>query len=431
MNCHISLILLILSVVLIPEVRAQDRIPAEAVVKWNQSVLEIAEKEDGFLTLKGLRTTVMMHVAMHDALNSVDPEYAMYSSGASVSGANGFVALNQAAFRVASDQYPDKNEAFRELRDAFISSTKQTEGYAAGMQLGDAVADRIMQTREADGWNTEADYQWHPMAPGVYAEFNEHSGTPEGFIFGAGWGEAKPFALDSNDLFVSPPPPDIHSPAYTRAFDEVKKLGAFQSEARTDDQTHLALWWKDFVENSHNRLARHLVSKEQLGLAEAARLFALLNMSVYDAYVSSFYNKFLYNHWRPYTAIRWAANDENPDTKEDASWTNTHQHTYAFPSYPSAHGTACSAANTVLASVFGDAYSYTMKTKEVDKAGPFSGKIKMDPPVRSFLNFHEAALECAFSRVYLGIHFSYDSLEGVDLGRNVGRHVVEKYLTAR
>ncbi|MBX2820571.1 MAG: hypothetical protein KTR29_12840, partial [Rhodothermaceae bacterium] len=69
MNCHISLILLILSVVLSPEVRAQDRFPAEAVVKWNQSVLEIAEKEDGFLTLKGLRTTVMMHVAMHDALN--------------------------------------------------------------------------------------------------------------------------------------------------------------------------------------------------------------------------------------------------------------------------------------------------------------------------------------------------------------------------
>ena len=72
-------------------------------------------------------------------------------------------------------------------------------------------------------------------------------------------------------------------------------------------------------------------------------------MSIFDAYVDVFDNKFHYNHWRPYTAIRWAANDGNPDTEPDPEWTNTHRHTYAFPSYPSAHGTACAAAMTVLA----------------------------------------------------------------------------------
>ncbi len=113
------------------------------------------------------------------------------------------------------------------------------------------------------------------MAPGVYAEFNEHSGTPEGFIFGVGWAEAQPFMLNKQDQFRSPPSPEITSPEYTEAFNEVKAFGRFDSDVRTADQTHLAMWWKDFVENSHNRLARELVIKENLNLWEAAKSFCI------------------------------------------------------------------------------------------------------------------------------------------------------------
>ena len=197
------------------------------------------------------------------------------------------------------------------------------------------------------------------MAPGVYAEFPDHSGTPQGFVFGAGWAAARGFAMDDASDFRAPPPPAIDSEAYTRAFNEVKELGRFQSMRRTPDQAHLALWWKDFAENSHNRLARDLAALGQLDLAATLRLFALLNMAIFDAYVSSFENKFHYNHWRPYTAIRWAANDGNPDTQAEETWTNLHRHTYAFPSYPSAHGMACAAAMTAFSDVFGEDYAFT------------------------------------------------------------------------
>ena len=73
-----------------------------------------------------------------------------------------------------------------------------------------------------------------------------------------------------------------------------------------------------------------------------------------DAYIGVFDSKFFYNHWRPYTAIRWADHDGNPRTRAEPDWNNTHRHTYAFPSYPSAHGTACAAAMTVFADTFGD-----------------------------------------------------------------------------
>ena len=190
------------------------------------------------------------------------------------------------------------------------------------------------------------------------------------------------------------------------------------------------MWWKDFVENSHNRLARKLVIKENLNLWESARLFALLNMTVYDAYVNVFDNKFHYNHWRPYTAIRWAAHDQNSDTAPDTAWNNLHKHTYAFPSYPSAHGTASTAAMTVLANTLGtgNKYAFTMTTEEVDKAGPFSGKIKMDPPTRSFDSFSAAGLEASLSRVYLGIHFRYDSEEGHQLGAKIGEYACKEFM---
>jgi PAP2 superfamily len=402
--------------------------PALAIA-WNETVLRIAEAEDGLLTLKGVRTAAMMHIAMHDALSNVDGRYATYAYRHASRRADAVAAATQAAFDVTVALYPDQREGLAALRTHWLDTVPAGRSKQAGLALGAAAAAAILHARASDGWDTEAEYHWHPMAPGVYAEFHEHSMTPEGFVFGAGWAKAKGFALTRPDQFRSPPPPAIDSPEYTRAFNEVKEVGRFQSMTRTLDQTHLALWWKDFAENSHNRLARDLAAKEHLDLAAAARLFALVNMSIFDAYVSVFDNKFYYNHWRPYTAIRWAAHDGNPDTEPEETWTNTHRHTYAFPSYPSAHGAACAAAMTAFADVFGDDYAFTMRNPMVDIAGPGSGKMEMHPPTRSFARFSDAAMECALSRVYLGIHFRYDSVAGNALGRQIGDNVLEHYLT--
>jgi hypothetical protein len=69
-----------------------------------------------------------------------------------------------------------------------------------------------------------------------------------------------------------------------------------------------------------------------------------------------------------------------------------------------------------------------MRTQAVDIAGPFSGKINMEPATRSFDSFDAAAAECGLSRLYLGIHFRYDSVAGVELGDQVGRYVLANFL---
>jgi membrane-associated phospholipid phosphatase len=402
---------------------------ANVLVEWNEQVLALAYAEDGFLTLKGVRTAAMMHMAMHDSINSIRRHYASYAYHGDGTGADPTAAAAQAAYEVGVSQYPQHEKQLKTLLRRWIDYKKDDKARRS-VELGRASAQAILDARERDGWNNEAEYRWHPMGPGVYAEFAEHSGTPNGFVFGAGWASVAPFMLRRADQFRVPPPPDVSSNAYVVAFDEVREFGRFESRTRTADQTHAALWWKDFAENSHNRLARALVAKQGTDLWAAARMFALLNASIFDGYVASFDAKFRYNHWRPYTAIRWAAHDGNPRTVAEPDWTNTHRHTYAFPSYPSAHGTVCAAAMTVMADTFGAHRGFRMTTREVNTAGPMSPLMKMRPPTREFESFAAAATQCAMSRVYLGIHFRYDSTAGTALGNDVGRYAVNNFLAS-
>ncbi|MBT8313254.1 MAG: hypothetical protein KJP26_02230, partial [Maribacter sp.] len=88
----------------------------EIVKTWNEKVIDFAIAEDNLFTLKGVRTTSMMHVAMHDALNAIAPKYTSYAYNGNLPGANPIAAVAQAAYEVAVNEFPDrKNELDQEL----------------------------------------------------------------------------------------------------------------------------------------------------------------------------------------------------------------------------------------------------------------------------------------------------------------------------
>ena len=178
---------------------------------------------------------------------------------------------------------------------------------------------------------------------------------------------------------------------YAEAYNEVKSFGRVDSPVRTPDQTGYAVWWTEFTEGSLNRLARQLVAQRTIHLWRATRLFALLNMSMFDGYLANWDSKYEYNHWRPWTAIREADRDGNPATEPDSGWEPLRP-TPPFPEYVSAHAAVCGASFETLAGTFGDHVSFTMKTTT---APP-------EMPARSFRSFSAAAAECADSRVRLG-----------------------------
>jgi hypothetical protein len=76
-------------------------------------------------------------------------------------------------------------------------------------------------------------------------------------------------------------------------------------------------------------------------VSENARLFGLLNIALADAAIVSWDCKYVYNFWRPITAIQEADTDGNP--RRQTSWTALLA-TPPFPEYTSGHSTFSGAA---------------------------------------------------------------------------------------
>jgi membrane-associated phospholipid phosphatase len=216
----------------------------------------------------------------------------------------------------------------------------------------------------------------------------------------------------------------LGSKAYTTAFNEVKSLGGKKSARRTEDQTQIALFWADNAGTATppghwNEIAQTVARQRAISLAECARLFALLNMSLSDAGVLCWVIKYTHGFWRPVTAIRRAGEDGNPDTDADADWEPLLE-TPPFPAYTSGHSTFSAAGASLLANFFG--------TDRVSFATASDG---LPGVTRSFGSFWAAAEEAGMSRIYGGIHWQFDNTDGLLTGKTLGTYVFRNYLQPR
>jgi hypothetical protein len=389
------------------------RLDAGLIVAWNELAHDIAVAEDQFRTFKGQRALAMMHLAMHDALNSIRPVYERYAYAGPRTIAHPIAAAAQAAHDVLISQYPSQQARAAAELAIWINELADGQLASRGRRLGQAAAAAILAKRANDGFDFEGTYQF-VQGPGRYQT------TPpwEGFVAQPGFRLAKPF-VSARPRELSPPPP-LKSTAYFRAFQEIKDYGAANSSLRTADQTAYAIWWMEFAEGSVNRVGRQLATLRRPDLWTAARLFAHVGVALYDSYIAVWDGKYDFNHWRPYTAVRAADTDENPRTVPDASWEPLRP-TPPHPEYPSAHAAGCAASFSVLARVFGRDLAFTMETSTAPPG----------MPTRAFANFEAAAQECADSRVRLGWHFRYATDAGLDLGRRIAGVVLRHSLQER
>jgi hypothetical protein len=351
---------------------------------------------------------------MHDAINAVSPRYAPYAYDAPDPLADPLVAAAQAAHDVLASQYPGAQAKIDEELSRSLEAVKQNESTSHGTSVGQHAAQAIIAAREGDHWDSAGTYTFDSRV-GAYQT------TPpwNGFVAQPGFRFATPFGLTMASELRPPPPPALTSAAYATALDEVRRMGSATASARTADQTAYAVWWMEFAEGSVNRLARRLVIERHVPLGDAARLFALLNASLFDVYTAVWDTKYEYNHWRPYTALREAAVDGNPATSPDTAWQPLRP-TPPFPEYVSAHAAGCAAAFAMLDALLGD-QSFTLSTITAPEG----------MPTRHFDHFADAANECADSRVRLGYHFRYSTDAGLTLGRAVAHALLGRRLTPR
>ena len=63
-----------------------------------------------------------------------------------------------------------------------------------------------------------------------------------------------------------------------------------------------------------------MAAQRALDLWDSARLLALVNAAIADGFIAGFDTRYLYDLWRPVTAIRAGDTDGNDVTAADPTW---------------------------------------------------------------------------------------------------------------
>ena len=414
-HLRIRTIAVIAALLAAPAAHAQD---TAVVIEWNR-LLQTTIATPGALspTIFFTRPYPILHVAIFDAVNAVDRQYRGYASEFDAPGAQRDVAAAQAAHDVMVAMFPAQRATF----DAALAVTlgRASGDTSEGVRAGQAAAAAVLQLRADDGWSqvppaflppNVAGF-WQPTPPaGASAAFT-HYPHVAGFVVADG------------HRFLMAPPPTLASETYARDFSEVKALGAANSSVRTADQTLIARLWAVVGTTTTqpavwNNLIADLARARGLSGTDTARLYALLNMAVHDGLLTSFTGKYLYGLWRPVTAIRNADRDGNATTDVDPGWTSL----IVSPPYPTYPGNlACVGATSarILERFFGrNDIAFTVTWAAADGPGM----------TRRYNGFRELADESGRSRIYGGIHFTFDTLASFGVCTELADYVFDNTL---
>lgn len=390
---------------------------ADVVTDWNEILLD-AIRVDRTSPPVASRAMAIVHVAIYDAVNGVDPTHEAYyvESTAAADGASAEAAAVAAAHLTLSALFPMQVETFNAAATAALAEIADGAAKDAGIAWGEQVAAAILTLRTNDGSGDVVDYTPGNL-PGNWIP------TPAGFAAALlpQWPEVTPFAMTSGSQFRTGGPPALTSAEYATACNDVKAFGRAEGSSRTEDQSQIARFWVNgpgtATPPGHwNMIAQTVAEQQGNTLAENARLFALLNIALADAAIVSWDNKYTYDHWRPVTAIVMADTDGNDATEADAAWLPFIP-TPPFPEYTSGHSTFSGAAAKVLELFFG--------TDDIAFTTPGDGLPDVE---RSYTSFSQAADESGRSRIYGGIHFEYANQDGLRSGRDLGEFVSETLL---
>jgi hypothetical protein len=381
---------------------------ADVVTDWNATTNALVANDVG--NNPKLRTLAMVHVAMSDSINTVQNRYTrVVATLPAAPGASAEAAAATAARQILIQIYPEQKAR---IEDAYATSLKVIPDGPAkteAIKLGMEVAAAVQADRTSDGTNEPDTYRPHTIA-GAY--------VPTALPLWEQYARAKPWVLKSADQFRPGPPPALSSAEWARDYNEVRDLGGTKSAARTAEQTEAVIFWGSVnFGPAWQAAARELAIKKEMPLADCARLFALLNVTLANAYIVNWDAKYHYNFWRPVTAIRNGDKDGNDATERDAGWTSFIP-TPMHPEYPSQATINATIATSILESVFGPVNTI-----------PFTATDVRDPKrTRQFGSVADMAEEHKNVRVWGGVHYRFAIRTSEEMGRKLATYMIENTL---
>lgn len=450
-----------------------------AILFWNDVALEANRLSHTYgqdtSTLgptQSSRTLAIIHLAMYEAYAAAvgnTGDLTVYDSARPAAPANAWAdgAIAGAAETTIKALYPQVS-----VRSDFDLATKLTlatfmfgnANWNIGYQYGRTVGNHFLNLRAADPGSSDAGY----VAPTGRGDHRPDPDVPNQGYHGPFYGSgSKCFAVTKRHALLPPPKPGTAD--YNKYLAQVKEKGIAPelmgtlpngASKRTVDETLIGIYWGydgasqlGTPPRLYNQIVREVSKKQGNGIAEDARLFALINVAMGDAGILAWEQKYVHNLWRPVVGIR--ENDpslglattpsDNVNNIADIGWlplgapkSNVigKNFTPPFPAYPSGHATFGAAAFQITRRFYDvpeTANGSDQLFKDLSFVSEELNNVTTDNKgtvrprhERKFTDgLWQMIIENGLSRVYLGVHwafdaFALDSNNNPDLTQNIG-----------
>jgi hypothetical protein len=382
---------------------------ANVITDWDEKAVALLQPGTSFPPPTALRTAAILHLAMFEAVNSIERRYRPYRGQvAAAPNTSQEATAASAAGAVLMKLVPSAASEIQREVTGYLEKLPDSEAKSAGIKLGQEVAAGILEMRANDGASA-ADAYRPKTRPGVY--------IPTAITIGWAISHVTPFALTSPAQFRPKPPPSLKSALWVRDYNEIKELGEKNSTKRTARQTEDARFWISVNPGMSHQLVRQIVAAKNMDMVDSAHFMALAAVAEADAGIALFDAKYKYEFWRPITAIRNGDIDGNPATERDATWQPIDA-TPMHPEYPCAHCIVNSAVSAVIKAVLG-----TDEIPEVALTSAFVPGV-----THRFTNLRAYTEEVANARIYAGFHYRFSTIVGREMGQNIGEYVAKAVL---
>ena len=373
------------------------------------------------------------------------------------------VAISYAAYRALSEYYFHDTLMFKQfMKDLGLDPENNSLDPGTPEGIGNLAAYAVINARRNDGSNQYGlepgsnntpykDYtNYQPVnSPDENIEINRWQ--PKYFSDGKGgkvapgcltpfWQKVKPVAIKSADQFRPPPPPMIGS---KQLENEVKEVVDLQANM-TEEQKALVEFMRDgpaSVQQAGHwlKFAMDVSRRDQHTMDDDVKLFLIVEVAAMDAFIACWDSKMHYDFARPFALVHhqykdktirgWGGPDQGIVEMKGQDWIPYSPETFVcppFPAYVSGHSTVSGGCSEVL-KLFTGSDHFGEEVKLVPGAltefKNFGDTVSIKMPT-----FTETANMAGFSRVLGGYHIQSDNIEGLELGRKVGRAVWEWYL---
>ena len=381
------------------------------VSDWNMIAVQTITLNAGKPPTTSSIYLAIMHLAVYDAVESIDKRFSTYASSPyAPPGASKEAAVIAAAHRTLVSMFPTQQVALDAAYSASLANIPDSQSKVDGIAVGEATAQAILELRANDGRDPNGVYA-PGHGPGIWEP------TPPGFLPAlTPWvARTLPFTMSSPSQFLPEEgPPALDSREWADDYNRTKLYGAKTNSLRTPEQTEIGLFWTENPTIQTHRAYRALAIRQNLGTEDSARFFAMVSVAQADALIGCWNAKYHFNFWRPVTAIRAGDSDGNTGTAPDSSWESL-AITPNHPEFPAAHGCNTEAATRTLAGFFG-----------TDKVS-----ISFDSTVTGtthvFSRFSDVIKEVGEARIYGGMHYHNSVVQGELLGRKVAHQLLRNY----